>query len=274
MEKVYLPDFLTVVYCYILWCNVAVEECVADDDMESANFYDCVDVDHVKDSYVKGEKENKRAIHEIIENEENLLNWHMIELEKLNEMGIIIHDQDFMERKKKMQYFCNWCISHTVTGRNYYMAIQITAYSRPLLVIWQQLTILWVTVKSSVVMGEGTSKMGDGWRHCKKWVSVWIWCHLGPFDMHDTSASATECQSSWLSIHCLDKHQQHGSFITFSPYSFTLARQIRWAKARVECENDNDNCLDNHYNIFIFQNMLTFIHSPWNNMGAMHDKNW
>ena len=112
MEKVYLPDFLTVVYCYILWCNVAVEECVADDDMESANFYDCVDVDHVKDSYVKGEKENKRAIHEIIENEENLLNWHMIELEKLNEMGIIIHDQDFMERKKKMQYFCNRCISH------------------------------------------------------------------------------------------------------------------------------------------------------------------
>jgi len=37
---------------------------VENDEMESAEFYDCVDVDHARDGCEEGKNKDKRAIHE------------------------------------------------------------------------------------------------------------------------------------------------------------------------------------------------------------------
>jgi hypothetical protein len=93
-QMYYVEDIAEIVYCCFILHNMAVEEQIisSDDSLESANFYDCIDIEDSIELESCGNATGTAAALAYVQLEDDALQDRVLEINHLSQLGIDIYD--------------------------------------------------------------------------------------------------------------------------------------------------------------------------------------
>jgi hypothetical protein len=104
-QMYYVEDIAEIVYCCFILHNMTVEERIisSDDSPESADFYDCIDIEDSIELEPCGNATGTAAALAYVQLEDDALQDRVLEINRLSQLGIDINDPLLTQRAKDVE---------------------------------------------------------------------------------------------------------------------------------------------------------------------------